>query len=104
MTAFFITAAGTDVGKTYVASGPDPALARGGTDGVDALKPVVSGFDPSAVETSDTGVLLNALGKQANAPPRSDPSVALAGSPRRCRPTMAAERENRRDSISTLVW
>jgi dethiobiotin synthetase len=59
--AIFITATGTDVGKTYVAASLIRHFRQMGRL-VDALKPVVSGFDPDAAAASDPGVLLHALG------------------------------------------
>jgi dethiobiotin synthetase len=100
MTAFFITAAGTDVGKTYVASGLIRHWRAAGRT-VDALKPVVSGFDPSAVETSDTGVLLSALGKQATPAEIDRVSPWRFAAP--LSPDMAAERENRRIDFDAVV-
>jgi dethiobiotin synthetase len=61
VTAIFITGTGTDVGKTYVAASLIRHLRRMGRT-VDALKPVVSGFDPTLPATSDPGILLKALG------------------------------------------
>lgn len=60
MSAIFITATGTEIGKTFVAAGLIGALRRRGRK-VAALKPVVSGFDPGA--ENDPAVLLNALGR-----------------------------------------
>ena len=62
MSAIFITATGTDIGKTYLAT----ALIRNWRDkgrAVDALKPVMTGFDPARPEASDGGQLLAALGR-----------------------------------------
>jgi dethiobiotin synthetase len=61
MTAVFITATGTDIGKTFIACGMIGELRRRGR-GVEALKPVITGFDPGSPRTSDTGRLLVALG------------------------------------------
>jgi len=62
MTAMFVTATGTDVGKTFVARSMIRQLrARGRT--VDALKPIITGFDPHTAHLSDTGRLLAALGR-----------------------------------------
>jgi dethiobiotin synthetase len=61
VTAIFITGTGTDVGKTYVAASLIRHLRRMGRN-VDAIKPVVSGFDPALPASSDPGVLLKALG------------------------------------------
>ena len=46
MTALFVTATGTDIGKTFVAAGADRAICAAPGARVEALKPVVSGFDP----------------------------------------------------------
>lgn len=57
MTGYFITGAGTDVGKTFVACGLIRALnAR-------AIKPVASGFDAGDIAASDAGQLLAAMGR-----------------------------------------
>jgi dethiobiotin synthetase len=61
MSAIFITATGTDVGKTFVAASLIRHLRQLGHE-VDAIKPVVSGFDPKRAAASDPGVLLDALG------------------------------------------
>jgi dethiobiotin synthetase len=61
VTAIFITATGTDVGKTFVAVSLIRHFRQMGRL-VDALKPVVSGFDPAQAAASDPGLLLHALG------------------------------------------
>jgi dethiobiotin synthetase len=61
LTAIFITATGTDVGKTFVAASLIRQLQQMGRI-VQAIKPVVSGFDAEHPEASDCGVLLRALG------------------------------------------
>ena len=61
VSAIFITATGTDVGKTFVAASLIRHLRQMGRQ-VDAIKPVVSGFDPALAARSDPGVLLHALG------------------------------------------
>jgi dethiobiotin synthetase len=62
MTAIFVSATGTDVGKTFVTSGLIRHYRQDG-QAVDAIKPLVSGFDPAALEASDPGALLTALGR-----------------------------------------
>jgi dethiobiotin synthetase len=62
MSAVFITATGTDIGKTFVTAGLIRELQLTGRR-AEALKPVVSGFDMRNVVDSDTGVLLAALGR-----------------------------------------
>jgi dethiobiotin synthetase len=59
--AYFVTSTGTDIGKTFVTAGLIRYMREAG-QAVNALKPVVSGYDTSVVETSDPAVLLNALG------------------------------------------
>jgi dethiobiotin synthetase len=62
MTAMFVTATGTDVGKTFVVRGMIRQLRARGL-AVDALKPVITGYDPQTAHLSDTGRLLAALGR-----------------------------------------
>lgn len=92
MSAVFVTATGTDIGKTFVTTGLIRAARNLGRP-VDALKPVVSGFDPNDVPASDTGAILDALGR-----PASTEAIELV-SPWRyaapLSPDMAARRENR---------
>jgi len=61
MTAFFITAAGTEIGKTFTAEVLIEQWREEGHD-VRAIKPVLSGYDPDDVSESDAGRLLAALG------------------------------------------
>jgi dethiobiotin synthetase len=62
MAAIFVSATGTGVGKTFVTAGLIRQLRRLGRH-VDAVKPVVSGFDPAALLESDPGLLLAAVGR-----------------------------------------
>src|SRR5262249_27065093 len=62
MTAVFITATGTDIGKTFLTAGLIRHI-RGAGGAVAAIKPIVSGFDPGAWQDSDPAVLLAALGR-----------------------------------------
>src|SRR5437588_345204 len=62
MSACFVTATGTDIGKTFVARGLIRALRRQDR-AVAALKPVLSGFEPAEAAGSDSGLLLSALGR-----------------------------------------
>jgi dethiobiotin synthetase len=92
MSAYFITGAGTDVGKTFVACGLIRALIARGRK-VRALKPIVSGFEDAAAAGSDPGLLLAAQGRAVT------PDEIAAVSPWRFKaplsPDMAAARENR---------
>jgi dethiobiotin synthetase len=60
MTAVFVTATGTDIGKTFVTAGLIRHY-RGAGRIADAVKPVVSGFEPAAWQDSDPAALLAAL-------------------------------------------
>jgi dethiobiotin synthetase len=100
MTAVFITATGTDIGKTFIAQGMIAALRARGRS-VEALKPVITGFDPGAPQTSDTGRLLLALGETLT------PERIAGASPYRLReplsPDMAARREGTAIDFSALA-
>jgi len=100
VTAYFVTSTGTDIGKTFVTAGLIRSL-RGANRAVDALKPVVSGYDSSVVETSDPAVLLTALGRPVSA----DEIGRLA--PWRFRapvsPDLAAAREGRSVDFNALI-
>lgn len=62
--AFFITATGTEIGKTYVSASLLQA-ARDAGRSVSAIKPLMSGFDPDNLLASDAGQLLKACGREA---------------------------------------
>ncbi|MDP3735737.1 MAG: dethiobiotin synthase, partial [Hyphomonadaceae bacterium] len=62
MSAIFVTAIGTDCGKTHVSAALVRELAAQKRAPL-ALKPLMSGYSPSALETSDAGRLLAASGK-----------------------------------------
>jgi len=98
--AYFVTSTGTDIGKTFVTAGLIRYL-RESNQRVAALKPVVSGYDSSVVQTSDPAVLLSALGR----PVTADEVDRIA--PWRFRaplsPDLAAAQENRRIDFDQLV-
>jgi dethiobiotin synthetase len=100
MSAIFITATGTDIGKTFVAAGLIRHCRAAGRT-VDALKPVATGFDPADAAASDPGVLLAALGR----PVKSTEIARIApwrfSAP--LSPDMAARRENRAVDFEALV-
>ncbi len=100
MAAYFVTSTGTDVGKTFVTAGLIRYL-RESNQPVGALKPVVSGYNSSVVETSDPAVLLSALGRQITA----DEIDRIA--PWRFRaplsPDLAAAREGRSVDFDKLI-
>jgi dethiobiotin synthetase len=62
VSAVFIAGTGTNIGKTFVTAALIHTL-RHSEKPVDALKPVVSGFDPAQPGSSDPGILLTALGQ-----------------------------------------
>jgi dethiobiotin synthetase len=92
MTAVFVSATGTDVGKTFVASGLIRHF-REQARAVDAIKPVVSGFDPAAIPESDPGALLAALGRPLTIEEAERISPWRFAAP--LSPDMAARREGR---------
>jgi len=100
LAAYFVTATGADLGKTFVTSGLIRYLRSAGASAA-ALKPIVSGYDSSVVETSDPAVLLKALGRQVTA----DEIESIA--PWRFRaplaPDIAAAREGRSIDFEQLV-
>jgi dethiobiotin synthetase len=100
VTAIFVTATGTDIGKTFVTTGLIRIFRARGRP-VSVLKPVISGFDPDAAETSDTGVLLQAMGRPVT------PQAVADVSPWRFRaplsPDMAAAREGRTIDFPELI-
>ena len=66
MAAFFVTGAGTDIGKTWASA---QLLRHWRLTGLapEAVKPVASGYDPARLEDSDAAALLRALGRPVNA-------------------------------------
>ena len=100
MNTVFVTATGTDVGKTFVTARLVAEL-RAARRSVLALKPVASGFDAENVAATDTGVLLDALGLAAT------PANLDAVSPWRfaaaLSPDMAAARERRAIPFDELL-
>lgn len=100
MRGAFVSASGTDIGKTFVMAGLIRALRRAGRPAT-ALKPVASGFDPERPQDSDAAVLLAALGRPITA------EAIAAISPWRFRaalsPDMAAQREGRTIDFAALV-
>jgi dethiobiotin synthetase len=100
LSAIFITATGTEVGKTFVAASLIRNLRQIGKD-VIAIKPVVSGFDPAQAAASDPGILLDALGL-----PVTMDNIGLI-SPWRYRaplsPDLAASMEGQRIDVDQVI-
>lgn len=61
MSAIFVTATGTDVGKTFVCCRLIEAL--DGQRALRVIKPVATGVDPEALDQTDTALLLGAQGR-----------------------------------------
>jgi dethiobiotin synthetase len=100
MSAIFVTATGTDIGKTFVTCGLIRALQARGRK-VAALKPVMSGFDPAAAETSDTALLLSALVRPVTEDEISRLSPWRFAAP--LAPDMAAAREGRGIDVAAVT-
>ena len=100
MSGLFITATGTDAGKTFITAGLLRHLRAQGIP-ARALKPVVSGFDTDNCAGSDPALLLAAMGETVN------PASLDALSPLRfaapLAPNMAARREGRRLDFPELL-
>ena len=100
MSGLFVSAAGTEIGKTFVACALLHQLRRQNRK-LRALKPVISGYDPAEAATSDSGLLLTALGID----PRAEAVAEI--SPWRFKlplsPHMAAKREDRRVDLNPLL-
>ena len=100
MGALFVTSTGTDIGKTFVSAGLLRHWRSAGCM-VDALKPVMSGYDPLEAAASDAGCLLRALGQTADeenisriAPWRYRAPLA---------PDLAAAKEGRTLDVDALI-
>jgi dethiobiotin synthetase len=100
MTTVFVTATGTDIGKTFVTAGLIRHVSGGGR-AVDALKPVVSGFDPQAWQDSDPAALLAALGRPVTLEEAARISPWRFKAP--LSPHMAARHEGRAIEFQDLV-
>jgi len=100
VTAIFITGTGTDVGKTFVAASLIRHLRQMGRL-VDALKPVVSGFDPATPLSSDPGILLQALGLAVTA--EEIERIAPWRYRAALSPDLAAKREGQTIDVGSIV-
>jgi dethiobiotin synthetase len=100
MSTYFVTSTGTGIGKTYVMAGLIRHYRAAGRE-VDAVKPIVTDFDPKRPKTGDPGILLDALARPTTteeidriAPFRY--AAALS-------PDMAAQKENRSVDFNAIV-
>lgn len=100
MSATFITATGTDVGKTFVAAALIRHLREAGRT-VEALKPVASGYNADEATTSDPGLLLAALGRPVT--PVTIERIAPWRFAAPVSPDLAAKREGRTIDFDALL-
>jgi dethiobiotin synthetase len=100
MSAYFVTATGTDIGKTFVTAGLIRHLVLAG-ETVDAFKPVVSGFDIATAALSDPGVLLGALDEPVTPESLNRLSPWRFAAP--LSPDMAAAREGKGLDFNAIV-
>ena len=100
MSAVFITGTGTDVGKTFVCAGLIHYF-RGLGQPVNALKPLLSGFDPAAPSGSDPAILIEALGREVKPDELNRVSRWRFRAP--LSPDMAARAENRAIDLQAVA-
>ena len=94
----FITSTGTNIGKTYLSKLIIKKAQKLNLK-VNAIKPIISGFNMDNFDTTDTGIILNALGKNK--------SVIEEVSPWRFKaplsPNQAAHKENKEIEFKELI-
>jgi dethiobiotin synthetase len=100
MNAFFVTATGTDIGKTYITAGILRAARQAGRR-ASAIKPILSGYDPENPANSDSAILLAAMGRPVTAANIAAITPWRFAAP--LSPDMAAARENRRINPKTVA-
>lgn len=100
MSAFFVTATGTDIGKTFITAGLIRVLREAGGHAV-ALKPVISGFSMEGAGASDSGILLAAMGEAISEDTLNRISPWRFSEP--LSPDMAAAREGRSVDFASLT-
>jgi dethiobiotin synthetase len=98
--SFFVTGSGTDVGKTYATAAMIRGLRARGLR-VDAIKPVLSGFDAERPNESDTATLAQAIGRELS------PELIQLITPWRysaaLSPDMAAAREGKTIPVDDVI-
>ena len=100
MSTLFVTATGTEIGKTLVTAALCHELRAAGRP-VRALKPVLSGYDPATLADSDPGVLLASLGEAATEEAVANIAPWRFSAP--LSPDMAAAREGRRLDLAEIL-
>ncbi|MDE0333379.1 MAG: dethiobiotin synthase [Defluviicoccus sp.] len=98
--AFFVTAAGTEIGKTLVTAALVHQLREAGR-AVRALKPIISGLDEAPLAESDSAQLLDAMGRPVDETEVAGISPWRFGAP--LSPHMAAAAEGREIDLSALL-
>ena len=96
----FITSSGTGTGKTLIACALCHQLGARGLR-VEGLKPVISGFDPTDAGQSDSGLILESLGRDISEDNIARISPFRFSAP--LAPNMAAKREGRRIALDEIV-
>jgi len=100
MSAFFVTATGTDIGKTFVTAGLIRHLRARGIN-ARGFKPVVSGFNRAEAAKSDPGILLEAMDEAITDESLDRISPWRFATP--LSPDMAAAREGRALDFNAIV-
>lgn len=100
MRGCFVTATGTEVGKTLVTAALACQLVAQGRS-VAVRKPVLSGYTPERAEESDPGVLLRALGEPVSEARIEELTPWRFAAP--LSPDMAAAREGRGLDLNAIV-
>lgn len=100
MKRYFITASGTEIGKTFVTSLFIRQLRAKGKSAA-ALKPLITGYTDETAPESDTRYLLDALGLPMNAQNIAAISPWRFEAP--LSPNMAAQREGRQIDLKEVV-
>lgn len=100
MASYFVTATGTDIGKTYVTAGIIRAARRAGRR-LSAIKPLLSGYDAANAVSSDSALLLAAMGKKVTH--RSIAAITPWRFTAPLSPDMAAAREGRSLDFAALM-
>jgi dethiobiotin synthetase len=100
MLSYFVTATGTDIGKTYVTANIIRAARQVGLD-FSAIKPVLSGYDETTAGTCDSAKLLAAMGKKVSL--RNIAALTPWRFAAPLSPDMAAAREARSIDFAALV-
>lgn len=100
MSLVFVAATGTDIGKTYIGE-LILKTARSAGYAIEAVKPVLSGFDASDIAASDSGRLLKAMGKEPTMEAIDDITPWRFKAP--LSPDMAAKREGASIPFDDLV-